>query len=143
MRDPTLNFKNSKQRGEWVEMLFMARASREGLQVSKPYGESAAYDFIVESGALCSRIQVKFPHSQRICVQFTLQCKQDVRSRLIRFRCGPCHSSGGVVYYPAAHKSRHIPQARKAEFQVLRIRRSLALAEASRAELVGREQIRN
>jgi len=39
MRDPTLNFKNSKKRGEWVEMLFMARASREGLQVSKPYGE--------------------------------------------------------------------------------------------------------
>jgi len=47
------NFKNFKQRGEWVEMLFMARASREGLQVSKPYGESAAYDFIVESGSLC------------------------------------------------------------------------------------------
>ncbi len=40
-------------------MLFMARASREGLQVSKPYGDSAAYDFIVESGASCLRIQVK------------------------------------------------------------------------------------
>ncbi len=37
-------------------MLFMARASREGLQVSKPYGDSAAYDFIVESGASCLRI---------------------------------------------------------------------------------------
>src|SRR5437870_7465919 len=59
MRDPALNFKNFKQRGEWVEMLFMARAAREGLQVSKPYGESASYDFIVESGSLCSRIQVK------------------------------------------------------------------------------------
>ncbi|MFI5073069.1 MAG: group I intron-associated PD-(D/E)XK endonuclease [Terriglobales bacterium] len=54
-----LNFKTCKQRGEWVEMLFMARASREGLQVSKPYGDSAAYDFIVESGASCLRIQVK------------------------------------------------------------------------------------
>lgn len=53
------NFKTCKQRGEWVEMVFMARASREGLQVSKPYGESAAYDFIVESGAFCSRVQVK------------------------------------------------------------------------------------
>ncbi len=40
-------------------MLFMARASREGLQVSKPYGESASYDFIVETGTVCSRIQVK------------------------------------------------------------------------------------
>src|SRR2546426_12522338 len=64
MRDPTLNFKNFKQRGEWVEMLFMARASREGLQVSKPYGESAAYDFIVESGSVCSRIQVKSTRSR-------------------------------------------------------------------------------
>src|SRR2546427_12649730 len=59
MGDQKLNFKNFKQRGEWVEMLFMARAVREGLQVSKPYGESASYDFIVESGSLCSRIQVK------------------------------------------------------------------------------------
>jgi hypothetical protein len=54
MGDQKLNFKNFKQRGEWVEMLFMARAAREGLQVSKPYGDSASYDFIVESGALCS-----------------------------------------------------------------------------------------
>jgi len=59
MGEQKLNFKNFKQRGEWVEMLFMARAVREGLQVSKPYGESASYDFIVESGSLCSRIQVK------------------------------------------------------------------------------------
>jgi hypothetical protein len=36
-----------------------ARASREGLQVSKPYGESASYDFIVETGTLCSRVRVK------------------------------------------------------------------------------------
>ncbi len=57
-------FKNSKQRGEWVEMMFMARASREGLQVSKPYGDSAAYDFIVESGSRCSRIQVKSTRSR-------------------------------------------------------------------------------
>ena len=61
MGDP--EFKNFKQRGEWVEMLFMARASREGLQVSKPYGDSAAYDFIVESGSRCSRIQVKSTRS--------------------------------------------------------------------------------
>jgi hypothetical protein len=61
MGDP--EFKNFKQRGEWVEMVFMARASREGLQVSKPYGDSAAYDFIVESGSRCSRIQVKSTRS--------------------------------------------------------------------------------
>lgn len=59
MGDPKLNFKNYKQRGEWVEMRFMARAAEEGLQVSKPYGESAAYDFIVEHASRCLRIQVK------------------------------------------------------------------------------------
>ena len=40
-------------------MLFMARAAREGLQVSKPYGDSASYDFIVECRARCPRVQVK------------------------------------------------------------------------------------
>jgi hypothetical protein len=59
MGDPTVNFKNYKQRGEWVEMRFMARAAEEGLQVSKPFGESAQYDFIVEHGARCLRVQVK------------------------------------------------------------------------------------
>jgi hypothetical protein len=54
-----LNFKTYKQRGEWVEMRFMARASEEGLQVSKPYGDSAAYDFIVEHAQHCLRVQVK------------------------------------------------------------------------------------
>jgi hypothetical protein len=42
----------------------MARASCQGLQVSKPYGDSAAYDFIVESGAVCSRVQVKSTRSR-------------------------------------------------------------------------------
>jgi hypothetical protein len=52
-------FKTFKQRGEWVEMMFMARAAHEGIQVSKPYGDSAAYDFIVEYRSRCLRVQVK------------------------------------------------------------------------------------
>ena len=59
MRNPIQNFKTLKQRGEWVEMRFMARAAEEGLHVSKPWGESTAYDFIVEHGRRCLRIQVK------------------------------------------------------------------------------------
>ncbi len=54
-----LNFKTLKQRGEWVEMRFMARAAEEGLHVSKPWRESTAYDFIVEHARQCLRIQVK------------------------------------------------------------------------------------
>ncbi|PYV50618.1 MAG: hypothetical protein DMG92_07035 [Acidobacteria bacterium] len=59
MEDPKLNFRNYKQRGEWVEMHFMTRAAEEGLRVSKPYGDSAPYDFIVEHSARCLRVQVK------------------------------------------------------------------------------------
>jgi hypothetical protein len=52
-------FKTFKQRGEWVELIFMMRSAHEGMQVSKPYGDSAAYDFIVEYKTRCHRIQVK------------------------------------------------------------------------------------
>ena len=65
MRNPILNFKTLKQRGEWVEMRFMARAAEEGLHVSKPWGESTAYDFIVEHARRCLRIQVKSTMTHR------------------------------------------------------------------------------
>src|SRR6202451_924422 len=39
-----------KERGEWAELCFMARATGEGLRVLKPYGDSRAYDVAVESG---------------------------------------------------------------------------------------------
>ena len=51
--------RHPKRRGEWVEMQFMARAAAHGLTVSKPWGDSARYDFIVESRGLCQRVQVK------------------------------------------------------------------------------------
>src|ERR1700733_15543815 len=39
-----------KERGEWAELCFMARATGEGLRVLKPYGDSRAYDVAGESG---------------------------------------------------------------------------------------------
>jgi hypothetical protein len=65
MENQISNFKTPKQRGEWVEMRFMARAAEEGLHVSKPWGESTAYDFIVEHASQCFRIQVKSTRMQR------------------------------------------------------------------------------
>ena len=41
------NFKTYKQRGEWVELLFMTRAAEFGLNVSKPWGDPARYDYFV------------------------------------------------------------------------------------------------
>ena len=52
-------FKTFKERGEWVELQFMARAVRLGFKVSKPWGDSSAYDVGVESGARILRVQVK------------------------------------------------------------------------------------
>jgi hypothetical protein len=51
--------KQNKQRGEWAELRFMARASEHGLSVSKPWGECCRYDFIVEHAGKLLRVQVK------------------------------------------------------------------------------------
>jgi len=37
----------------------MARAAENGLQVSKPWGETARYDFVVEGAGRFARVQVK------------------------------------------------------------------------------------
>src|SRR5580692_8799553 len=52
-------FRTFKERGEWVELQFMARAVRNGFKVSKPWGDSSAYDVGIESGARILRVQVK------------------------------------------------------------------------------------
>jgi hypothetical protein len=52
-------FANFKQRGEWVELLFMTVAAGLGFTVAKPFGDSARYDVIVENEGRFLRIQVK------------------------------------------------------------------------------------
>ncbi len=52
-------FRNYKERGEWVELTFMARAIRKRFRVSKPWGDSSPYDVGVEHGAEFLRVQVK------------------------------------------------------------------------------------
>ena len=51
--------KTYKLQGELVELRFLARAAELGLRVSKPYGDSAPYDFLVESGGTVYMVQVK------------------------------------------------------------------------------------
>ena len=50
---------NPKKRGEWVELQFLARATAQGLTVSRPWGDSAAYDAVVENSCGLYRVQVK------------------------------------------------------------------------------------
>jgi hypothetical protein len=51
--------KDPKARGEWVESVFMARASEHGLAVSKPWGESRSYDFVIGCPGRFVGVQVK------------------------------------------------------------------------------------
>ena len=59
MNELAMQIKQPKRRGEWVELRFMAAAAENGLHVTKPWGDSAQYDFIVEHHGRFRRIQVK------------------------------------------------------------------------------------
>jgi PD-(D/E)XK endonuclease len=51
--------KDPKVRGEWVESVFMARAGGQGLAVSKPWGDSRSYDFVIGHPGRFVSVQVK------------------------------------------------------------------------------------
>ncbi len=51
--------KDPKARGEWAETVFMARAGEQGLAVSKPWGDSRSYDFVVGRPGNFVSVQVK------------------------------------------------------------------------------------
>jgi len=51
--------KDCKQRGEWAELCFMARAAGEGIRVSKPYGDTVSYDVGAQAGRQILKVQVK------------------------------------------------------------------------------------
>ena len=52
-------FTSMKQRGEWVELQFMAAAAKRRFAVSKPWGDTRAYDVGIEHGQNFLRVQVK------------------------------------------------------------------------------------
>jgi len=54
-----------KRRGEAVEAAFLARASHLGFRVSKPWGDSDRYDFVVEGEQGFWRVQVKLTTCRR------------------------------------------------------------------------------
>jgi hypothetical protein len=54
-----MKIKHPKLRGEWAELCFMTRAAEHGLRVTKPWGETAHYDFAVEDKGHFVRVQVK------------------------------------------------------------------------------------
>ena len=66
-------FSSYQQRGEWVELQFMAQAAKRRLAVSKPWGETQAYDVGIEHLENFLRVQVKSTtsrHGAGYCCQF-------------------------------------------------------------------------
>ncbi len=52
--------RHSKAKGEWAELVFMAKAIGLGFTVSRPYGDNQPFDFLVFCpGSKVSRVQVK------------------------------------------------------------------------------------
>jgi len=64
-RDGKTPHSGFKLRGEWTELLFMTRATEQGLRVIKPWGDSSRYDFVVETGGRFLRVQVKSTSHRR------------------------------------------------------------------------------
>ena len=52
-------FRTFKERGEWVELQFMATAALHGYHVLKPWGDSLEYDVAIEHSGGLIRVQVK------------------------------------------------------------------------------------
>lgn len=54
-----MRIRKPKERGEWAELLFMAKAAELGFKLSKPWGESAPYDVVIDLRGRFVRVQVK------------------------------------------------------------------------------------
>lgn len=50
---------DSKIQGELAELLFQSECLKHKVVVAKPYGDSTAYDFIVDNGKQLLKVQVK------------------------------------------------------------------------------------
>jgi hypothetical protein len=59
MKNRGIDIKHPKQRGEWAELRFIARAAEHGLCITKPWGEMSHYDFAIEHQGRFVRVQVK------------------------------------------------------------------------------------
>ena len=63
----------SKEFGEAAEAAFLAKASALGFGVVKPWGDSARYDFILDSGSRFWRVQVKATAAHRDASRYAVK----------------------------------------------------------------------
>jgi PD-(D/E)XK endonuclease len=76
-----IHFKTYKQRGEWVELQFMAQAAQRRFAISKPWGDTQAYDVGIEHGTNFLRVQVKSTTS-RVGAGYRCMFKPNYKKKL-------------------------------------------------------------
>jgi hypothetical protein len=54
-----MDIRRNKERGEWAELRFMAKAAEHGFKFAKLWGDSAPYDMVLDLGGRFVRVQVK------------------------------------------------------------------------------------
>jgi hypothetical protein len=78
-----------KRAGEQAEAAFLNKATSFGLSVSKPWGDSERYDFIVDSGRRLLRVQVKSTQCQ---------CEGESSYRINAFGCGVFYTEEDIDF---------------------------------------------
>ena len=66
MKSAGMRIRKPKERGEWAELRFMAKAAELGFKLSKPWGDSAPYDVAIEHRGHFLRVQVKSTMCQAV-----------------------------------------------------------------------------
>jgi hypothetical protein len=69
-------FRTAKERGEWAEARFVARAAELMFRVAKPWGDSAPYDLMVERDGLIYRVQGKSTMRRMKGCSFPCRCRR-------------------------------------------------------------------
>jgi hypothetical protein len=59
MKKGELTIKDKKRRGEWAEIIFMARAAEREIAICKPWGDTRSFDFVVGRPGRFFAVQVK------------------------------------------------------------------------------------
>jgi hypothetical protein len=59
LKSPGMKIRHHKERGEWAELCFMTKATEKGFKLTKPWGDNAPYDVVVDLGGRFVSVQVK------------------------------------------------------------------------------------
>src|SRR5512146_568107 len=77
---------NRKRSGEIAESAFLYTTTRQGFTVSKPWGDSSRYDFIVEHRGRLSRVQVKSTSQALSTGAYHLNAQRRLKDGVVPYR---------------------------------------------------------